>query len=236
MITHNIVYQNIDWMNITANKLRSEWTKTKFIDRYVQDIMVAIEDRIMDAHRDSRTCIAYGAPVNFSVPEMTNEDSSILVYYAIIQELERRGFVINIEMSTSETTFFITWSNSKQDGHLSHMLSYIASKRTDSNARHKVLKQRKKTKRITPPQAYTQDGVAHVQKTLSSTSTDLSTSFTSISRRSGHGLTDSGAPPPIPEMFRSKKLTTHPSDSQQISESSQTGELKYINDYDDQLI
>lgn len=122
-------------MNITADKLRSEWTSAVFIERHVKDIMVTIQNRILDAHRDSRTHIMYGAPVNFSVPEMSNEDASILVYHKIIKDLEKRGFKVVVEMHESETTLIISWGKSKGDRNLSNMVAYIASRRVDKAKR-----------------------------------------------------------------------------------------------------
>lgn len=236
-------------MNITADRLRSEWTKTKFIDKYVHDIMVTIQDRVMDAHRDSRTTITYGAPVNFSVPEMTNEDTSILVYYSIVRDLEKRGFTVSIEMSTSETTFFISWADNKKNGQLSHMIRYIASKRTDSSIKYKKPKTTASSV-VQPKQSHLNNINEKVQQynhhVLVGSSNDISTAFSAISSRSGHGCCTAPTPassthPPIPKMFvtpvkKSSTSTSSVPSAPSVAALSTPNKLNYVYDYDDQLI
>lgn len=192
--------------------------------------MTAIQDRIMDAHRDSRTAIVYGAPVNFSVPEMSNEDASILIYYSILQSLEKKGFEAIIEkMSTSETTFLISWSDTSNKNSLSHMVKYIACRRSDNKVKFKVPKSSKKKIEINSeeddpqkihPNVFQYMETLHEKKQpMSSSSTDMSARFSSISMRSGHKAEDSlisDVPPPIPDMFK---------------EPSKNKSTNYLNDY-----
>lgn len=118
-------------MNITADRLRSQTSSTQFIDKYVKDILSAIQDRILDANRNSRTCILFGAPVNFDVPDMDNTDASVMIYYKVIRHLEKNGFDVKCEMTKSETRFIINWLSHKKNNNIDHMLNYIINKRVD---------------------------------------------------------------------------------------------------------
>jgi hypothetical protein len=216
-------------INVTARQLRSQWSRTQFVNKNVQNILTAIEDRVMDAHRDSRTSITFGAPVNFDIPEMTNKDASILVYYNIIQELEKKEFKVTMEMSTSETTFVITWNEAQDDDSLNHMLKYIASKRTDTPlANYKRPKVAMRKKKKTLPSHSVHELSPTPTLTPSSPPTPVSQSRSNMQQRSGYlqPVSNPGnGPPPIPDILL------------QLSGdgSSKNKKGNYLSDYDELL-
>ena len=209
-------------MNITADRLRGDWTKTRFVDKCVKDIMLAIQERIMDAHRESRTAITFGAPVNFNVPEMSNKDASIIIYYDILQKLQKQGFDASLEMSTSETSFIIKWCEEPDSRTMSKMLQYIASKRVDAITADVSKNSETKHERKHPftNTKHTLVEYPPISEVLL-LPTNVHNAINGMQKRSGYSSTIDTAnqnddTPPIPPMF---------ADEQPIAK-------KYIDDYD----
>lgn len=116
-------------MEITAKSLQNTSVGLKYIQDEVSAILKTFQIEIKEANKNGYTKVIVSVPTNFNIPGMTNATAQTYIYYKLIQELQKKGFVVKIYMETGLITYCVNWGISNDDLNLSEMRKVIASHR-----------------------------------------------------------------------------------------------------------
>lgn len=117
-------------MSVTAKQLAVASTHKEDIARLVQEHIRGIDDVLIKKPRTwGRNCVTYDLPVNPPIHGLDKYNSQLLLYNAIIQSLEQRGFEVRILLETQRTTLYIAWVTELSAEEAAAMRAQIAAKR-----------------------------------------------------------------------------------------------------------
>ena len=94
-----------------ASSLKSNESQKKCIKILVKDLLSNIDSELKETHKDSKQHLETKLPITFTVPNMNNADAQRIIYSSIIESLEKRGFIVEIEIKSTSTILYIRWLN-----------------------------------------------------------------------------------------------------------------------------
>ncbi len=89
-------------------------------------MLIAVQEAIRDAQRDSRRSVVFPAPVNFDVPDISNKVASTEIYFNVLSELKENGFDVVMDLTKKSTDFHISWKPKRNDKKINDMIKFIA--------------------------------------------------------------------------------------------------------------
>jgi hypothetical protein len=111
---------------ISAERLKKNNPKKKYIVDFTNDILYKINSQIDTAFKNNHTEIIINLPISFNIPSHFNhKEFQLEVYYQVISILECKNYEINIRILKNETLLKINWSYS--NGNMEDMKKKIRS-------------------------------------------------------------------------------------------------------------
>lgn len=92
------MYNNNNRPRVTADTLQQRSVKNKFVQTEVRDILNAIDQDVTSACENNLSFSKISIPQTFPVVgNMTNRRAQLIIYNAVIHDLEDRGFHVSID-------------------------------------------------------------------------------------------------------------------------------------------
>lgn len=98
-------------LTVTADELCRD-ANTKMIDELVNDQLKAIDEQIRDEHEKHRSSTIFELTNVFIVENMPVTDIQLMVYGTIIEELESKGYTVQIKLGQTTSSLHIKWYTS----------------------------------------------------------------------------------------------------------------------------
>jgi aspartyl/asparaginyl-tRNA synthetase len=99
---------------LQASSLKSNESQKKYIKSVIKDLLNTIDSELKESHKDSKQNLETKLPITFTIPNMNNADAQRIVYSSIIESLEKRGFIVEIEIKSTSTVLYIRWLNDEE--------------------------------------------------------------------------------------------------------------------------
>ena len=93
-------------MDITADQVQKSCTGSQMIDNQVKTILKTFQSEIIEASRNGYTSVIVAVPTNFSIIHTNNKTSQTIIYFRLIETLEKYGYNVKIWMQPRSRTVF----------------------------------------------------------------------------------------------------------------------------------
>jgi len=120
-------------MSIRAADIRRNNIQQIELKKNIHGILYSIDTDIKNALNAGLKSITYNAPIQFSVPNMTNKEAQREIYSEIISSLKKRKYNVQIDLNHQDrVTFYIDWILPEDEVRVKMQTDIIArhSKRT----------------------------------------------------------------------------------------------------------
>lgn len=100
-----------DRQRIRAIDLKHNEIQLKEIDKWITDILDAIDDEIKDKHNEGHFSIDYSLQSSFDIPNMTSTKARRKIYSYVISDLasDDRGFIVHYYKKDKKYWINIKW-------------------------------------------------------------------------------------------------------------------------------
>jgi hypothetical protein len=116
-------------MDITAKQLQKSSIGPRTVQEEINGILKTFQIEIKEANKAGFTKVVVSVPTNFNIPGMSNSTAQTLIYYQLIQEIQKKGFSVRISMAPGLITYCINWTVVDDSLNLSEMRKVIAAHR-----------------------------------------------------------------------------------------------------------
>ena len=133
---------------ITAEKLnsKSNYANLRF---KANDLLKAINDKIISEHKKNHGSTVYSLPSFFSVSGFEEADAQLYIHCYILEELEKAGYKTEIEPVDKETHLLhIEWTRKFNEETKNNMKNYLRTKIKKTDNLTAALKMRTRTVKI----------------------------------------------------------------------------------------
>ena len=117
-------------MNINAEQIQKTCSGLQSVESEIKTLLKTIQSEILENSKNGSTCVVVPIPTNFSIVNMSNQTAQTVIYHRLIEELEKRGFNVKIEMNTSSVKYTIRWDPLGENIDLTEMRTFIAAHMT----------------------------------------------------------------------------------------------------------
>ena len=114
-------------MDIDIKQVQKLCTSTTMIEQETNVLLKTIKSSILEASKDGRTRVTVPIPTNFSTTGMSNKATQTIIYHKLIKAIERQGFTVEIEMSTTSDDYTVIWSVDYDNSDMANMRKVIAA-------------------------------------------------------------------------------------------------------------
>lgn len=117
-----------------AKTLHTKTIRKSDITHVVHEQCIAINGCILDANKLNKNTATYKLPREFYIPNVSSEKQQIAIYGRIIEQLEKAGYIVEIDIDSdvATATLFIKWSKSEEDAELTRLKNKIFEHRVKS--------------------------------------------------------------------------------------------------------
>lgn len=121
-------------MSITAVQLGRTGTRSKEIETVVRDL-IQTADVALGRHPKGwgRNVMPFDLPVNFNFSGLERKDAQRVVYVAVAQSLEERGFTVKILIEETICTMFIEWVSDIDTKEIAEMNRFLEQRQIVGN-------------------------------------------------------------------------------------------------------
>ena len=116
----------------TVDQLNRSVLKGSVFNDIVREQLFIIDKKIVGYNkRLGENEVLYDLPVTFPNIQADRTDTRIMVYYWVMQDLEKRGYKVKIKLTEAKSTLTITWTIGLEVSDLTKMETYLQTKSVD---------------------------------------------------------------------------------------------------------
>ena len=113
----------------TVSQINRAVMQGTVINDIVREQLLVVDKKILNSNKSiGENTIYYDLPVAFPNITTDRNDARILVYYNVLQSLEKRGFNVNIKLSESQARLTIKWTIGVTPESMGEMEHYLELK------------------------------------------------------------------------------------------------------------
>lgn len=113
-------------MSIRASKLSKSGAKGRTIDTIVREHLAIIDDALMAKDRAwGRNVVTIPLPMTFNIPGLDPRREQLVIYSALVSDLEARGFEVGLELDQNYTNLHLAWLTDLSEEELKAMNAVI---------------------------------------------------------------------------------------------------------------
>ena len=111
---------------VSAHSLRHNNMQKRNLKEIITNIIKQISQELSAAHREGNHNIITSIPTIFNIPNMSNADGQRYIYSAVITELLKKDYRIQIATESDSCRLKITWMSPEDELDVQMQLNLIA--------------------------------------------------------------------------------------------------------------
>ena len=113
-------------MDIDIKQVQRLCASSAIIEQQVNILLKTIQSSILEATKEGMTKVSVPIPTNFNTSGISNKNAQIIIYDTLINEIESKGFTVEIIMTDNSVDYLIGWDLEDNNTDLSSMSKNIA--------------------------------------------------------------------------------------------------------------
>jgi hypothetical protein len=113
-------------MSVVASDLTNVTKQIRTALTIARAHLKTLDDSIREQNEIGKRVLLAGLPTEFGIDGMNDRDAQREIYTYVIQDLEKRGFTVAIDIAAS-TKLYIKWNNAQEESRVAAQLKYLAS-------------------------------------------------------------------------------------------------------------